>query len=213
MPLTFYVDQPDFIEKLNDLYDQVQALGSITLLRGPQGVAGPRGFTGSRGLPGAGGIAGSQIYSGSGPPLIGTGIDGDYYIDVPGTALWGPKIGGAWVPPPIPLGTSVVQREQVAVLTNGNGSNDLDWNLYGAFTLTCTGIGAALNHQNLPPTLVPPKVGSMLGFINNGGLADVTVLFPGVIWTANVAPDMPTLGFNFVSLWCYDGATLYGVAA
>jgi hypothetical protein len=211
MPLTFYVDQPDFIEKLNDLYDQVQALGSITLLRGPAGVPGPRGFTGSRGLSGTLGVAGSQIYSGTGAPLIGLGIDGDYYIDTLGKALYGPKTGGAWPLPPLSLGSDVVQREAIIALANGNASNDLDWDLYGAFTLTCTGTSCALNHMNLPGA--DGKLGSMLGFIDNGGNADVTVLFPGVIWTANTAPDMPTLGFNMVSLWCFDQVTIYGVAA
>ena len=210
MTLRFYVDQVDFIEKLNELYDQVQALGSITLLRGPQGVAGPRGFTGASGVPGDDGVAGSQIYSGSGAPTSGVGIDGDYYIDTVAPALWGPKVGGAWVPPAIPLGTSVVQREAIAALANGNGSNNLDWDVYGAFTLTGTGTSVALNHQNLPPG---PLLGSMLGFITNGGNADVATLFPGVIWTGAVLPDMPASGFNLVSLWCYDGSTIYGCAA
>lgn len=211
MPNTFYVDQPDFIEKLNNLYDQVQALGSIMLLRGPQGVPGLRGLTGSRGLTGAIGLPGSQIYSGTGAPTVGIGVDGDYYIDTLGKALYGRKVGGSWPVPPLSLGTDVVQREAIIALANGNSTNNLNWALYGAFTLTCTGNNVALNHQNLPGA--DGKLGSMLGFINNGGNANMAVLFPGVIWTGNTAPDMPTLGFNMVSLWCYNQATIYGVAA
>jgi hypothetical protein len=206
-PLT--VDSDDYIELLNGLKDQVEALGSITLLRGPQGSVGPRGFRGFVGPDGTVGVPGSQIYSGSGAPTSGIGIDGDYYIDTTAKVLYGPKTGGAWPTPGLNLGTDVVQREAIVALTLGNGSNDLDWDLYGAFSLTCTGTSCALNHLNLPT----PLVGSMLGFIFDGGNADVATLFPGVTWTANTAPDMPASGFNLVSLWCYDGSTLYGCAA
>lgn len=53
------------------------------------------------------GTPGSQIYSGTGSPSAGVGIDGDYYIDTTSGAvtLYGPKASGAW-PAGIPLTSS-----------------------------------------------------------------------------------------------------------
>lgn len=60
------------------------AWNNVGNIQGPQGVQGPQGEQGPQGDPGATGAAGadgSKIYSGSGAPLSGTGVTGDWYFD------------------------------------------------------------------------------------------------------------------------------------
>jgi hypothetical protein len=54
------------------------------------GPAGPIGATGPAGAAGAG------VLSGSGAPNNATGADGDFYIDIAASVLYGPKTAGAW---------------------------------------------------------------------------------------------------------------------
>ena len=54
---------------------------------GPQGPAGPGG---------AAGTDGRTIRSGAGAPVAGLGVDGDFYLDRATSALYGPKVAGAW---------------------------------------------------------------------------------------------------------------------
>jgi hypothetical protein len=64
------------------------------------------------------GVAVNTFLSGSGAPASNLGIDGDYYMDVPGKFWYGPKALGAW-----PAGFSVVGPAG----TNGtNGTNGTD---------------------------------------------------------------------------------------
>ena len=66
-------------------------------------LSGPRGAAGSAGTPGANGTNGNTVLSGSGAPSGGTGVDGDYYIDLTAKFFYGPKAAGAW-----PAGFSLV---------------------------------------------------------------------------------------------------------
>lgn len=73
---------------------------------------------GAQGIQGAGGANGSTIYSGTGTPSSGTGVNGDWYFDLTSGALklYGPKASGAWG-----AGTSIMG-------TNGtNGTNGATW--------------------------------------------------------------------------------------
>jgi hypothetical protein len=53
----------------------------------------PRGDTG---VTGSAGADGKTILSGSGAPLIGTGTNGDFYLDTTNKNFYGPKSGGTW---------------------------------------------------------------------------------------------------------------------
>jgi hypothetical protein len=47
-------------------------------------------------LASSGGITGGTIYSGYGPPIGLIGVSGDFYIDLLGYYLYGPKVGSNW---------------------------------------------------------------------------------------------------------------------
>jgi hypothetical protein len=64
--------------------------------QGPAGPAGADGAPGAAGADGADGIDGRTILSGIGAPGSGTGEDGDFYIDVSASEIYGPKVSGAW---------------------------------------------------------------------------------------------------------------------
>ncbi len=66
---------------------------------GPVGPAGPQGVAGPTGAAGA---AGNTVLHGQGPPEPGTGANGDFYIDIDTSTLYGAKTGGSW-PPGTPL--------------------------------------------------------------------------------------------------------------
>jgi hypothetical protein len=68
------------------------ATGSVLTYNGSSwsaaaGVTGPTG---------AAGADGSRIYSGSGAPPAGLGFSGDFWIDLAGGFLYGPKASGSW---------------------------------------------------------------------------------------------------------------------
>lgn len=56
-------------------------------------------LSGPAGPPGSPGPAGYTILSGSGPPPATTGRDGDFYIDIASTQIFGPKTSGIWGSP------------------------------------------------------------------------------------------------------------------
>src|SRR6185312_1434125 len=66
---------------------------------GPQGAKGDMGATGATGAAGVAGANGSVIYSGNGAPAGTTGANGDYYIDLSTSNLYGPKTASGWGSP------------------------------------------------------------------------------------------------------------------
>lgn len=65
----------------------------------PVALGGASGADGKDGQDGQDGADGSSILSGSGAPSVALGSDGDFYIDLVDTRLYGPKAGGAWPMP------------------------------------------------------------------------------------------------------------------
>jgi len=66
---------------------------------GADGQDGQKGADGQPGQPGSAGqvgAPGASILSGAGVPPASAGRDGDYYLDLTATTLYGPKAGGAW---------------------------------------------------------------------------------------------------------------------
>jgi hypothetical protein len=88
---TFHLQLPAASSPVNlaDIAPTDPSLGDYIVVEGPPGTPG------------------TQIYSGTGAPSTGVGVDGDYYIDkTPGAVtLYGPKASGAW-PTGIPLTSS-----------------------------------------------------------------------------------------------------------
>jgi len=92
----------------NDIYGPKAGglWGAPTSLVGPAGADGQDGTDGTNGTNGTDGVDGQDgntIISGVGAPLDGIGNDGDYYIDISATEMYGPKIGGTWFGTPIQL--------------------------------------------------------------------------------------------------------------
>jgi hypothetical protein len=80
----------------------VGATGAIGAT-GSQGPIGLTGSTGAQGAAGANGTDGKSVLSGTGAPTVGTGVDGEFYIDTSANLIYGPKFAGAW-----PIGVSIV---------------------------------------------------------------------------------------------------------
>ncbi|GAB2582574.1 hypothetical protein [Spirosoma areae] len=81
------------------------------------------GATGNNGPPGTDGTNGTNgktILSGSSNPTSGQGVDGDFFINITSTTLFGPKAGGAW-----PTGVSLIGPAG----SGGGGSTTLANNL------------------------------------------------------------------------------------
>ena len=89
---------------------------------GPQGesIQGDPGPTGATGPTGPAGTPGSVIYTDSGEPDPGVGIDGDYYLDQDSAFLYGPKESGNWFTEILDLrgGATGVHYGQRAVSVN-----------------------------------------------------------------------------------------------
>lgn len=66
---------------------------------GPKGEQGLQGESGPSGLPGIPGADGSAVYSGNGNPAADLGNPGDYYLDLTGSKLYGPKTKEGWDDP------------------------------------------------------------------------------------------------------------------
>jgi hypothetical protein len=88
---TFHLQLPAASSPVNlaDIAPTDPSLGDYIVVEGPPGTPG------------------TQIYSGTGAPSTGVGVDGDFYIDKTSGAvtLYGPKASGAW-PAGIPLTSS-----------------------------------------------------------------------------------------------------------
>ena len=63
---------------------------------GATGAAGANGATGPTGAAGADGLDGNTVLNGTGAPANTLGFDGDFYVDLATTTLYGPKAAGAW---------------------------------------------------------------------------------------------------------------------
>ncbi|WP_161596768.1 collagen-like protein [Chitinophaga vietnamensis] len=63
---------------------------------GPMGPQGPAGAQGNAGPVGPAGQNGSIIYSGNGTPAGTLGANGDFYIDLSSSMLYGPKTAAGW---------------------------------------------------------------------------------------------------------------------
>jgi len=72
-------------------------------IQGTTGATGSQGIQGIQGTTGTAGAAGNTVLYGSGAPSSGTGVNGNFYLDDIGWAIYGPKASGAW-----PSGVSLV---------------------------------------------------------------------------------------------------------
>lgn len=117
-PRTYWIDLPSTNSPadLAKVAPADPARGSYVLVPGPTGPAG------------ADGADGNTILSGSGAPVPAEGIDGDYWMDVDITTLWGPKASGAWPASGVPLtggsGVSDALNTHIAATTNVHGIAD-----------------------------------------------------------------------------------------
>ncbi len=79
-----------------------QGLQGLQGPTGPQGATGAAGAdgatgaTGPAGATGADGLDGNTVLNGTGAPANTLGFDGDFYVDLGTTTLYGPKAAGAW---------------------------------------------------------------------------------------------------------------------
>jgi hypothetical protein len=74
-----YADSPDVPRDISLLAKDIADY--IDIHPGPQGIQGVRGYS---------------VLSGISDPSSGTGIDGDFYINITSHAIFGPKTSGAW---------------------------------------------------------------------------------------------------------------------
>jgi hypothetical protein len=73
------------------------ATGAASTVTGPTGPQGPTGPTGAAStVTGPTGVAGKTLLNGSGAPISGVGVDGDFFLDTTASRLYGPKTAGAW---------------------------------------------------------------------------------------------------------------------
>jgi hypothetical protein len=70
---------------------------------GATGLQGIQGATGATGATGVAGANGKTVSNGTSNPVLGTGVNGDFYINTATNTLFGPKANGAW-----PSGVSLV---------------------------------------------------------------------------------------------------------
>lgn len=66
--------------------------------RPPRALGGAPGADGQDGQDGSNGLDGSRILTGTGAPPSDAGRDGDYYLDLGASILYGPKAAGVWPP-------------------------------------------------------------------------------------------------------------------
>jgi hypothetical protein len=100
---------------LADIAPADPARGNYVLVPGPEGPSGP---------------AGNTILSGHGTPPAGSGVDGDYWMDLDAWMLYGPKASGTWPGSGVALGGG------------GGGSVTSVNGLVGAVNLTAADVGA-----------------------------------------------------------------------
>jgi hypothetical protein len=88
-------------------------------LTGPQGsagAAGPAGINGSNGTNGVNGTNGTAVLNGNTNPTVGTGVNGDFYINTATNELFGPKTNGIW-----PAGVSLVGPQGIQGIAGPQG--------------------------------------------------------------------------------------------
>lgn len=81
------------------LYSLLLLLTIVSCKKGDTGPAGPAGPVGATGVQGIQGPNGSQILSGSGVPSSSLGVNGDFYLDISTSKLYGPKTAASWGSP------------------------------------------------------------------------------------------------------------------
>jgi Collagen triple helix repeat (20 copies) len=89
-------------------------------LIGPQGITGATGATGIAGPQGSTGTSGNTIWSGSGVPSNSLGNNGDFYIDIVASFIYGPKLSNAW-----PAGISLVGPQGIQGIQGPTGSQGI----------------------------------------------------------------------------------------
>ena len=136
-----------------------------TGLTGPQGLAGaagpqgPAGLTGPQGPQGSIGPAGTNgtaVLNGITNPAVGTGVNGDFYINTATNELFGPKANGSWPAGVSLAGPQGIQGIQGATGPQGpqgiQGIQGLASNCYGCPTMisqesvSTMNINAAINY-------------------------------------------------------------------
>lgn len=81
---------------------EAQWLASLIGVQGEDGADGP---------PGTNGIDGKTVLSGAGAPGVGTGQNGDFYVNTTAWTMYGPKSAGAWGSPTTLIGPQGSQGE------------------------------------------------------------------------------------------------------
>ncbi|MGV3497808.1 MAG: hypothetical protein ACO1OR_03175 [Hydrogenophaga sp.] len=94
---------PDSIGQDGQYYIDTQALALYGPRTAGQWPQPPAALVGPPGAPGSTGAAGAGIVSGNGLPSDALGRDGDFYVDLSTSTLFGPKQGGAWPSSGLPL--------------------------------------------------------------------------------------------------------------
>jgi len=162
-----------FYKKLSGSWSQVFSMQ--TGPQGPQGTAGASGTNGSNGF--------SLLNGVTTPSNLGTGVNGDFYINTATYTLYGPKIGGVWgtgtslIGSAIPTGGATGQ----VLMKNSNDSMDVDWvdvsfeNIAGTPTDNAS-LSAALNAKadlvsgKIPSGQLPSYVDDVVEFANFANL-------------------------------------------
>ncbi|MFG3046250.1 polysaccharide deacetylase family protein [Streptomyces sp. NPDC048241] len=147
----YWIDLPSTtpVVDLADIAPADPARGTYVLVPGPQGAAG---------------VNGSTILSGHGVPPAGAGSDGDYWMDLDATTLYGPKVSGTWPG----SGISLVGG---GLVSSVNG-------LQGAVNLTAASVGA-----------VPASGGTVSGDLSVTGRLAGPVAPYGVIAPSRTGPN------------------------
>lgn len=160
---------PEFILWIEQLFTNVQ---------GVPGDPGPPGDPGDPGPPGDPGADGLSVLSGSGPPSGGTGVDGEFYIDISAWDVYGPKAAGVW-----PAGVSIIGP----VGPTGPGSTVVAEGAAAAVSLTTTGVAVQVASLTMP-TLV------------SGNVLEIEFTTSIVNSTANPRNYTPTLRMGGVTI-------------
>lgn len=94
-----YADEGEPGEEVGDIGDYYlnQNTGELYGPKSQEGWGSP--IIVLMGEDGQDGEAGSQIYSGTAPPDVSLGVEGDFYLDRSSYELYGPKTGGGWGTP------------------------------------------------------------------------------------------------------------------
>ena len=135
-------------------------------LTGEKGDKGDKGDTGATGapstVPGPAGADGRTVLNGAGAPGSGTGVNGDFYINLSAITIYGPKTGGAWGSPTSIIGSKGDKGDQGETgtagftLLNGTGVPGVGLGVNGDFYIDTTN-----------KTLYGPKTGGAWGSLTS----------------------------------------------